>query len=569
MVHPLSGFQPCVCLYASILKVSEVEKRKQRLQRQESKLQQRVQRVVQSDASERCVHAGGMHACVAMLRIQLHFGSAIRYRNPGSMSNLFSPGGAPSYMTQGSALIPTPRRKQPLSPITSEQSLDASARGSGAEGAATSRTLGGRAEELDVLSPRGDAVGHTTRRTSASSVASGAHVPLDAGLLSPRQGASPRLPQLRPALDTSLPSRVLPDDGPSLRRSATMAPAAARSHSLFPARTLGQLDHHTLQRRQARRPVVGGGEAELADVPPEQALTVADALSPSAKVGVPQRARFGHDHDAAFVNERSKHDQLVSKLLAQENAEIDLDIEAKRWAMATLREGWSTEESSEESDGGSSDQYSSTGSESSSTKRRRRRRRRQRRRRKKQENLAAASAPVVEGSGGATSGAADGASAGVAAPTAASNGEVDSGDDTGSDGGSDSHGSSSSDEGSTDSNGSTASTLSELTKAERSRLARSERISKMPEVVRDRVEWSQRALKLKITSAQLKKLQALWGSLCVRHCCRDVACRAECVLTFSCWGRRRVHPTVRQSLISQRLWLVKSTWVLCANRSWA
>jgi len=348
-----------------------------------------------------------------------------------------------------------------------------------------------------------------------------------------------------------------------------MAPAAARSHSLFPARTLGQLDHHTLQRRQARRPVVGGGEAELADVPPEQALTVADALSPSAKVGVPQRARFGHDHDAAFVNERSKHDQLVSKLLAQENAEIDLDIEAKRWAMATLREGWSTEESSEESDGGSSDQYSSTGSESSSTKRRRRRRRRQRRRRKKQENLAAASAPVVEGSGGATSGAADGASAGVAAPTAASNGEVGSGDDTGSDGGSDSHGSSSSDEGSTDSNGSTASTLSELTKAERSRLARSERISKMPEVVRDRVEWSQRALKLKITSAQLKKLQALWGSLCVRHCCRDVACRAGCVLTFSCWGRRRVHPTVRQSLISQRLWLVKSTWVLCANRSWA
>ena len=64
MVHPLSGFQPCVCLYASILKVSEVEKRKQRLQRQESKLQQRVQRVVQSDASERCVHAGGMHACM-------------------------------------------------------------------------------------------------------------------------------------------------------------------------------------------------------------------------------------------------------------------------------------------------------------------------------------------------------------------------------------------------------------------------------------------------------------------------------------------------------------------------
>ena len=73
MVHPLSGFQPCVCLYASILKVSEVEKRKQRLQRQESKLQQRVQRVVQSDASERCVHAGGMHACVAMLRMQLYF----------------------------------------------------------------------------------------------------------------------------------------------------------------------------------------------------------------------------------------------------------------------------------------------------------------------------------------------------------------------------------------------------------------------------------------------------------------------------------------------------------------
>ena len=299
-------------------------------------------------------------------------------------------------------------------------------------------------------------------------------------------------------------------DSDSVGPRASMVPKASRVHSLFPARTLGLLDHRTLQQRQAQRPMVGGGTADTAETPAEAGLTIASALAAKAHIGVAQRPKIGHQHDAAFVNERTEHDRLVTTLLQQENANIDLDLEAKRWAMATLREGWSTD-AEEESEEEEEDDITTSGSDtttSTARKRRRHRRKRRRKQRKAQELADMTGHPAAVGDGGAGAGAGAGAGGDDYA-----GGGSGSGSSSGSDSGSDSSGSGSGSSSGSD-GGSTASTLSELTKAERQRLARAERMSNVPEVVRDRVEWSQRALGLKISSTQLRKLQELWGSLC-------------------------------------------------------